>query len=156
MCISYLHCALLFAHLPITVPPIKNWDGNRFPAKKKLYAESNVTGSRTHGWGWYIVYKSSGGKIGNSSRGHGVLPFGMGRTWFKLAVTSSNWFLPVDANSVTWLVTSLQIQNSNNTNALLWLICALNYITKCYWSQEIILCIYWSGFLIQTSTREVV
>ena len=27
--------------------------------------------------------------------GHGVLPFCVGRTWFKLAVTSSNQFLPV-------------------------------------------------------------
>ena len=35
------------------------------------------------------------GKIGNPSGGHGVLPFNMGRTWFKLAVTSSNQFLPV-------------------------------------------------------------
>ena len=43
----------------------------------------------------YIVYKSSGGKIGNSSRGRGVPPFRVGRTWFKLAVTSSNQFLPV-------------------------------------------------------------
>ena len=54
-----------------------------------------VTGLRTHGWWWYIVYKSSGRKIGNSCRGHGLLPFCIGRTWFKLAVTSSNWFLPV-------------------------------------------------------------
>ena len=45
-----------------------------------------------------IVYKSSGSKIGNSSRGCGVLPFCMGRTWFKLAVTGSNWFLPVVAH----------------------------------------------------------
>ena len=36
--------------------------------------------------------------IGNSSGGHGVLPFHIGRTWFKLAVTSSNCFLPVDAH----------------------------------------------------------
>ena len=35
------------------------------------------------------------GKIGNSSEGCGVLPFDIGRTWFKLAVTSSNQFLPV-------------------------------------------------------------
>ena len=55
----------------------------------------SVMGSRKHGWGQCIVYRSSGGKIGNSSRGHGVLPFGIGRTWFKLAVTSSNQFLPV-------------------------------------------------------------
>ena len=44
------------------------------------------------------MYKSFGGKIGNSSEGHGVLPFYIGRTWFKLAVTSSNWFLPVVAH----------------------------------------------------------
>ena len=37
----------------------------------------------------------SGGKIANTSRGHGVLPFPIGRTWFKLAVTSSKRFLPV-------------------------------------------------------------
>ena len=24
-----------------------------------------------------------------------MLPFHIGRTWFKLAVTSSNWFLPI-------------------------------------------------------------
>ena len=42
-------------------------------------------------------YKSFGGKIGNSSRGCGVLPFHIGRTWFKVAVTSSNQFLPVVA-----------------------------------------------------------
>ena len=49
----------------------------------------NVTGLRllpgkARGWGRYIVYKSSG-----------VLPFRVGRTWFKLAVTSSDQFLPV-------------------------------------------------------------
>ena len=42
--------------------------------------------------------KSSGGKIGNFSGGHGVPPFCIGRTWFKLAVTSSNQFLPVVAH----------------------------------------------------------
>ena len=42
-----------------------------------------------------LFTKSFGGKIGNSSGGHGVLPFRIGRTWFKLAVTSSNQFLPV-------------------------------------------------------------
>ena len=31
-------------------------------------------GSRTHGWGWYIVYKSSSGKMRNSSGGCEVLP----------------------------------------------------------------------------------
>ena len=36
--------------------------------------------------------------MGNPSRGRGVLPFRMGRTWFKLAVTSSNQFLPVVAH----------------------------------------------------------
>ena len=78
---------------------------------------------KTRGWGWYIVYKSSGGKIGNSSWGHGVLPFHIGRTWFKLAVASSNQFLPVVAhdkwNSVMWLVMTLQIWNSNNADVLL-------------------------------------
>ena len=44
-----------------------------------------------------VVYKSSGGKIGNPSGGHGVLPFHVERMWFKLAVTSSNQFLPVVA-----------------------------------------------------------
>ena len=63
----------------------------------------NVTGLRTCGWGRYIVYKSSGGKIGNSSGGHGVLPFCIGRTWFKLAVTSSNQFWPVVAHD-KWTV----------------------------------------------------
>ena len=33
--------------------------------------------------------------MGNVSGGHGVLPFHVGRIWFKLAVTSSNQFLPV-------------------------------------------------------------
>ena len=36
--------------------------------------------------------------MGNSSIGRGVLPFSIGRTWFKLAVTSSNQFLPVVAH----------------------------------------------------------
>ena len=45
-----------------------------------------------------FVYKSSGRKIRNSSGGRGVLPFCMGRMWFKLAVTSSNQFLPVVAH----------------------------------------------------------
>ena len=45
-----------------------------------------------------VVYKSSGGKIGNSSSGHGVPPYCLGRTWFKLVVTSSNQFLPVVAH----------------------------------------------------------
>ena len=31
----------------------------------------------------------------NPSRGLGVLPLHIGRTWSKLAVTSSNQFLPV-------------------------------------------------------------
>ena len=36
--------------------------------------------------------------IENSSGGYRVLPFRVGRTWFKLAVTSSNQFLPVVAH----------------------------------------------------------
>ena len=52
-----------------------------------------------------------------------MLLFRVGRTWFKLAVTSSNHFLPVvvhdNVNSVAWLVTSLQIRNSNNADVLL-------------------------------------
>ena len=54
-------------------------------------------------WGRCIVYKSSGRIIGASSRGRGVLPFCMGRTRFKLAVTSSNQFLPVVAHD-KWTV----------------------------------------------------
>ena len=45
-----------------------------------------------------LYYKSSGGKIGNPSGGHEVLPFHMGRMWFRLAVTSSNQFVPVVAH----------------------------------------------------------
>ena len=41
------------------------------------------------------MYKSSGRKIGDSGGGHGVLPFCLGRMWFKLVVTSSNQLLPV-------------------------------------------------------------
>ena len=33
--------------------------------------------------------------MGGSSGGHRVLPFCMGRMWFKLTVASSNQFLPV-------------------------------------------------------------
>ena len=33
--------------------------------------------------------------MGNSSGCHGVLSFCIERTWFKLAVTGSNWFLLV-------------------------------------------------------------
>ena len=46
----------------------------------------------------FFRYKSSGGKIRGHSRGRGVLPFHIGRTLFKLAVTSSNQFLPVVAH----------------------------------------------------------
>ena len=77
---------------------------------------------KTCGWGWCIVYKSPGGKIGDSGGGRGVLPFCIGRTWFKLAITNSKRFLPVYAwqvNSVVWLVMSLQIWNSKNTGVLL-------------------------------------
>ena len=45
-----------------------------------------------------LFSQSSGRKIRNSSGGHGVLPLSIGRTWFKLAVTSSNRFLPVVAH----------------------------------------------------------
>ena len=124
---------------------------------------------KTHGWGRCIVYKSSGGKIGDSSGGRGVLPFCMGWTWFKLAVTSSNWFLPVVAHDKWtvwhgllchfrfWTITmQMCCWIVDLTYSTLWLICALNYIVKCYWSHVIILCIYWSGLLLWTSTREVV
>ena len=49
-------------------------------------------------------------------------PFRIGRTSFKLAVTSSNWFLPVvahDLKGIAWLVASLQIWNSNNADVRL-------------------------------------
>ena len=36
--------------------------------------------------------------MGNTSGDSGVLSFGQERTWFKLAVTSSNQFLPVVAH----------------------------------------------------------
>ena len=42
----------------------------------------------------------SGGKMGNTSGGHGVLSFPQERTWFKLAVTSSNQFLPVVTHDI--------------------------------------------------------
>ena len=137
----------------------------------------SVTGSnrdyfyigKTCGWGWCIVYKSSGGKIGDSSRGHGVLPFHVGRTWLKLAVTSSNQFLPVVAHDkwTVWCGLSHHFRFGTLTMQMccwivdltyltLWLICALNYIVKCYWSHGIMWCIYWSGLLLWTSTREVV
>ena len=70
----------------------------------------------------FFRYKSSGGKIRGFSGGHGVLPFRIGRTSFKLAVTSSNRFLPVvahDLKGIAWLVASLQIWNSNNADVLL-------------------------------------
>ena len=70
----------------------------------------------------FFRYESSGGKKGDFSRGHGVLPFRIGRTSFKLAVTSSNWFLPVvahDLKGIAWLVMSLWIWNSNNADVLL-------------------------------------
>ena len=121
---------------------------------------------KTHSWGWCIVYKSSGGKIEDSSGGHGVLPFHVGRTWFKLAVTSSNWFLPVVVHDkwTVWRGLSHHFRFRNLTMQMccwivdltystLWLICALNYIVKCYWSHEIILCIYWRGLLLFTSKK---
>ena len=70
----------------------------------------------------FFRYESSGGKIGNCCGGHGVLSFRIGRTSFKLAVTSSNRFLPVvahDLKGIAWLVASLQIWNSNNADVLL-------------------------------------
>ena len=105
----------------------------------------------------------------NENEGHGVLPFHIRRTWFRLAATSSNWFLPVVVHD-KWTVQhgllchfrfgTLTMQMCcwivDLTYSTLWLICALNYIVKCYWSQGIILCIYWSGLLLWTSTREVV
>ena len=51
-----------------------------------------------------------------------MLSFCVGRTWFKLAVTSSNQFLPVvvhDLKGIAWLVASPQIWNSNNADVLL-------------------------------------
>ena len=51
-----------------------------------------------------------------------MLPFRIGRTSFKLAVTSSNQFLPVvahDLKGIAWLVASLQIWNSDNAELLL-------------------------------------
>ena len=51
-----------------------------------------------------------------------MLQFRIGRTSFKLAVTSSNRFLPVvahDLKGIAWLATSLQIWNSNNADVLL-------------------------------------
>ena len=51
-----------------------------------------------------------------------MLLFHVGRTWFRLVVTSSNLFLPVvahDLKGIAWLVTSLQIWNSNNADVLL-------------------------------------
>ena len=51
-----------------------------------------------------------------------MLPFHIGRTLFKLAVTSSNRFLPVvvhDLKGIVCLITSLQIWNSNNADVLL-------------------------------------
>ena len=51
-----------------------------------------------------------------------MLPFRIGRTLFKLAVTSSNRFLPVvayDLKGIAWLVASLKIWNSNNADVLL-------------------------------------
>ena len=51
-----------------------------------------------------------------------MLPFRIGRTSFKLAVISSNHFLPVvahDLKGIAWLVASLQIWNSNNADVLL-------------------------------------
>ena len=51
-----------------------------------------------------------------------MLPFHIGRTSFKLAVTSSNWFLPVvahDLKGIAYFVASLQIWNSNNADVLL-------------------------------------
>ena len=62
---------------------------------------SNVMGSRLlsyrkNTWLRTMYYLQI--KIGDSGRGCGVLSFHMGRTWFKLAVTSSNQFLPVVAH----------------------------------------------------------
>ena len=51
-----------------------------------------------------------------------MLPFRIGRTSFRLAVTSSNRFLLVvvhDLKGIVWLVGSLQIWNSNNADVLL-------------------------------------
>ena len=67
-------------------------------------------------WLRMIYCLETSGKMENSSRGHGVLPFYIERTWFKLAVNMSNWFLPVVAHDkwtvsgIVWPVTSLIIQ----------------------------------------------
>ena len=70
----------------------------------------------------FFRYKSSGRKIRGFSGGRGVLLFRIGRTSFKLAVTSSNRFLSVvahDLKGIAWLIASLQIWNSNNADVLL-------------------------------------
>ena len=74
---------------------------------------------KTRGWGWCIVYKSSGRKIGDS--GGGCSTWGAhGSSWLWLAPTSSYQLLHMTSEfSVAWLVTSLQIWNSNNADVML-------------------------------------
>ena len=85
----------------------------------------NVTGSRLlsyqkNTWLRTMYYLQI---IWQDNRGFWWRSFHVGRTWIKLAVTSSSQFLPVVAhdkvNSVVWLVASLQIQNSNYADVLL-------------------------------------
>ena len=65
-----------------------------------------------------------------------MLPFCIGRTSFKRAVTSSNQFLPVvahDLKGIAWLVASLQIWNSNNADVLLNSDIMANLCSKLYY-----------------------
>ena len=83
-----------------------------------------ISSLEMHGWGWYTLYKLTGKEMGNSSGGCGKLYFHIERIWFILAVTNSNWFLPVvshdkwTVSGIVWLVASLLIKTL--TKEVVW------------------------------------
>ena len=69
---------------------------------------------KTRGWGWCIVYKSSVGKIGDSSGGCSAWG-GHGSSWLWLAQTSSYQLLRMTSEQCS----ALHIWFSNNADVLL-------------------------------------
>ena len=70
----------------------------KFHTSVGVYVTCAISGSETHGWGWYTVYKPSGSYYG-TFQWQGLMSYisinfrPSALTW--LAVANSNWFSPV-------------------------------------------------------------
>ena len=81
---------------PVFCPKFEEFSPRQGEIHNFMWGDIIVTGSnsnyfrigKTRGWGRCIVYKSSGGKRGDSSRGHSAWG-GHGSSWLWLAQTSS-------------------------------------------------------------------